>query len=316
MQESRTSAYSTLRVKPCSGALGAEVEGLDASRPMDEETVAEVQRAFADHLILFFRDQTLTLSTFEAFAAQIGPLTRSDYGIPAPDGATYAGRVVRPADAPRDERNFGDFWHMDQSIRACPNSAFALYSAEAPPYGGDTMFANMYLAYEALSPGLRAMCDQLIVMHSQSGVYGKDGLGGPGDMKPLPDVKRIYLSPEEVRARLATEIEHPLVIRNRETGRKSLYHTGAYCVRFKDMTEAESRPLLNFLDQHAKRPEFTVRMRWWSGSLALICNTHARHYAVQDYAGHRREMYRVEIAGSEPIGPANVHRFTMAPSSS
>jgi taurine dioxygenase len=297
-------AFRTIRVSPTSGALGAEITGADLSRPLAPDMLDEIKAAFEDHLVLFFRDQHLSLPAFEAFAAQFGPLERTDYGNPLVDGAAFADRIVRAAEVEPGERNFGDFWHIDQTIRACPNQAFALYAVDCPPYGGDTMFANMYLAYEALSPGMRAMCDQLIVMHSQSGVYGKDGLGGPGDRKALPDVKRVNLAPGEIRRRLATEIEHPLVIRHPRTGRRSLYHSGAYCVRFKDMTEEESRPLLDYLDQHAKRLEFTTRFRWSPGSLALISNTHLRHYAVQDYAGFRRELLRVEIAGPAPEGPA------------
>jgi taurine dioxygenase len=302
--------YRRIRVSPTSGALGAEIDGVDLSRPLEPDVVGEISKAFADHVVLFFRDQSLSVSEFEACVAQFGPLERTDYGNPPAEGAKFADRIIRPAEAKWGERNFGDFWHSDQSIRPQPNVAFALYSVEAPSHGGDTLFANMQRAYEALSPGMRALADGLIVMHSQSGVYGKDGLGGAPDQKVLPDVKRIHLTPEEIRRRLATEIEHPLVVRHPSTGRKSLYHTGLYCVRFKDMTEEESRPLLNYLNSHAARPEFTTRFRWSAGSLALIDNIRARHYAVQDYAGQRREMLRVEIGGPAPTGPAIETRMT------
>jgi alpha-ketoglutarate-dependent taurine dioxygenase len=305
--------YERLIVKPIAGALGAEVEGVDLAR-LDEPAFAEIGRAFNEHLVLFFRNQKLTEQQFEAFGARFGKLSITYYVDPIP-GSKYVHRIERSAEAKWGERNFGDNWHIDQSIRERPNAIFALYSVDCPPYGGDTMFTNLYLAYEALSPGMRALCDTLTVMHSSRGLYGADGRGGLGVKKPMP-VGKFNITPEQVRTQLAAETEHPLVIRHPVTRRKVLYVTGPYCVRFKDMTEEESLPLITFLHQHAVRPEFTCRFRWSQGAVALMDNRCAQHFAVQDYSGFRREMLRLEVEGERPIGPANEHLLAGAATSS
>jgi taurine dioxygenase len=294
--------YQRLVVKPISGALGAEVEGVDLGQ-LDELAFTEIKRAFADHLVLFFRDQRLTQQQFESFGARFGQLSITYYVEPI-EGSKYLQRLVRAADAKWGERNFGDNWHADQTVRERPNAIFALYSIDCPPYGGDTLFNNLYLAYETLSPGMRALCDRLTVMHSSRGLYGADGRGGPGAKKAMP-VDKFNITPEQMRAQLAAETEHPLVVRHPVTKRKLLFVTGPYCVRFKDMTEEESMPLINFLHQHAVRPEFTCRFHWSKGAVALMDNRCVQHFAVQDYAGFRREMLRWEVEGEKPVGPAN-----------
>jgi taurine dioxygenase len=296
------STYERLSVTPICGALGAEVHGVDLGR-LDEASFAEIERAFADHLVLFFRDQNLTQQQFEAFGARFGQLSITYYVDPI-EGSKFLQRLVRPADAKWGDRNFGDNWHADQTVRECPNAIFALYSIECPPYGGDTMFTNLYSAYEGLSPGMRSLCDRLIVMHSSRGLYGADGRGGAGVKKPMP-VDKFSITPEQMRIQLAAETEHPLVIRHPVTKRKLLFVTGPYCVRFKDMTEEESQPLISYLHQHAVRPEFTCRFRWSKGAVALMDNRCTQHFAVQDYAGFRREMLRLEVEGARPVGPAS-----------
>lgn len=303
--------YERLIVKPMGGALGAEVSGVDLGN-LDAVTFAEISRAFADHLVLFFRDQQLTERQFEDFGSRFGQLSITYYVDPVP-GSKFVHRLVRAADAKWSDRNFGDNWHIDQSIRERPNSIFALYSLDVPPYGGDTMFTNLYLAYEKLSPGMRALCDTLTVMHSSRGLYGADGQGGHGVRKPMP-VDKFNITPEQMRAQLAAETEHPLVVRHPVTQRKLLYVTGPYCVRFKDMTEEESMPLIAFLHQHAVRPEFTCRFRWSSGAVALMDNRCSQHFAVQDYSGFRREMLRLEVEGARPSGPANEQQVLSAAS--
>jgi taurine dioxygenase len=302
-------SYTRISVKPVAGALGAEVEGVDLKR-LDAETFAEIERAFADHLCLFFRDQALTSADFEAFGERFGTLSITYY-VPPMAGTRSTQHFLREADAKWGDRNFGDNWHSDQSVREAPNSIFALYSVDCPPYGGDTMFANLYLAYETLSPGLQAICDQLIVMHSSRGLYGPDGTGGRGFRKPI-NRAAFTLTDEQLRDQLAKETEHPLVVRHPVTGRKLLYLTGPYCIRFKDMTEDESAPLIDYLYRHAQRPEFTTRLRWRKGTVSLMDNRCMLHFAVQDYAGFRREMYRIEIEGARPIGPANERQFAAA----
>jgi taurine dioxygenase len=301
----RTDDYRRITVQPLSGALGAEIEGVDITA-MDDDSFAEVRRAFAENLVIFFRDQNLTLKSHEAFMARFGKMTLTYYVKPI-DGSDYVARLLRHADAPVGGRNFGDHWHSDQAIRERPPGCFSLYSVDCPPYGGDTMFSNSYLAWDHLSDGLKAMCEQLTVVFSSRVAYGGDGQGGGRGAKPLAlagTENTFKISPEEMQAQMAREMEHPLVCIHPDTGRKYLFTTQNYSLRFKGWTEEESRPLLNFLHRHMERAEFTVRFRWSRGALALIDNRCCHHLAVNDYAGFRREMWRVEVEGNVPYGPA------------
>jgi taurine dioxygenase len=207
---------------------------------------------------------------------------------------------------PVGERNFGDMWHMDQTVRPMPTTGFMLYSLLCPRFGGDTGFASMYAAYDSLSEGMKTLCDSLVVVHSPSGVYGSDGSGANGK-RPfmLPGADKAYtITPDQVVSYMRQETEHPLVRVHPETGRKLLMITG-YCTRFRGMTEPESRPLLDYLVRHVVNETFTCRFRWRQGSLAIIDNRCLQHIAYQDYAGQRREMLRVEFAAAEaPYGPA------------
>ena len=293
--------YEHIVVKPITGALGAEIEGVDLSKPLAPPVLDEIKRAFSDHLCIFFRDQDLDVESFGAFGSNFGELGITSYVDPV-HGATKVHRIVREASATWDDRNFGDSWHIDQTTRPNPNPIFGLYSVEVPEYGGDTMFANLYMAYEKLSPALQKICDQLYVMHSASGLYGADGMGGPGLKKPMS--AGFHLSEEEKRAYLMREQRHPLVIRHPVTGRKSLYTAGAYCKRFDGMTEDESMPLIDYLYRHAGKPEFTCRFHWTKGAVAIMDNRSAMHFAVQDYSGVRREMLRLEVAGEDVIAAA------------
>jgi taurine dioxygenase len=305
----RAGEYQRITVKPVAGALGAEVEGADLGA-LDDQTFAEIQRAFADHLCLFFRDQRLDVASFGAFGERFGKLSITYYVAPV-EGSSAVHKVVREADAKWGDRNFGDNWHIDQSVREKPNSIFSLYSVQVPPYGGDTMFANLYMAYDTLSPGLQTLCDRLVVVHSSSGLYGREGRGGFGVKKPMP-VSAFNISEEQIRAQMAKETEHPLVTYHPVTKKKVLYITGPYCIRFKDMTEEESKPLIDYLYQHASRPEFTCRFRWTPGAVALMDNRCLLHFAVQDYAGYRREMLRLEVEGDAPLGPVSERRLAQA----
>jgi taurine dioxygenase len=301
--------YKRIQVAPITGAMGAEITGVDLNS-FDDETFQEIKRAFADHLCVFFRDQKLDAKSFGAFGQRFGELSITSYVDPV-EGSDKVHTITREATAQWGERNFGDNWHIDQSIREEPNSIFALYSLEIPPYGGDTMFANLYMAYDNLSPGMQELCDRLIVMHSPSGLYGREGNGGLGVKKPMP-VSKFSIDEEGVRKHLAIEMEHPLVIVHPVTKKKALYITGPYCIRFKDMTEEESKPLIDFLYSHAQRVEFTMRFRWTVGAVALMDNRCSLHNAVQDYVGYRRSMLRLEVNGEKPVGPANTREFAHA----
>lgn len=282
-----------------SGTIGAEIAGVDLSRALDDETFAEVHAAFLAHHVLFFRDQQLDPHSLAAFAERFGALTLAPQSVPIPEHP-FVSRIRREADISSTERNIGDRWHSDQSPRERPNLGFALYCVEAPDHGGDTMFANMQIAYDSLSSGMKALCGSLTVVHSASGIYGDRG------GRPLfhAGVKEDEGALQRTLAILEQETEHPLVRVCPETGRRCLYLVGDYAIRFKDMTVEESAPLLGFLQAHATRPEFTCRFRWRKGSLALLDNRCTQHYALNDYSGFAREMLRVEMDGERPLSIA------------
>jgi taurine dioxygenase len=293
--------YKRIAVKPISGVLGAEVEGPDLAR-LDEETFAEIAQAFADHSVLAFKGQTLTPADIEAFGSRFGQLSITSYVPPLP-GTTYIQHFLREASAKWGERNFGDNWHADQTVRERPNIIAGLYSVESPAQGGDTMFTSLYAAYDTLSPKLQEVCEQLTLMHSARGLYGNDGKGGRG-VKKAVDRPKFTLTDEQLSEHLATETPHPLIVAHPVTGRKILFISGPYAVRFDGMTEDESQPLIQYLYQHAQRPEFAMRWRWQPGQLVMWDNFACMHFGVQDYAGMRREMWRFEVEGSVPMAPA------------
>ena len=292
-------SYQRIAVKPIAGALGAEIQGANL-KALDDETFAEIRRAFADHSVIFFKEQDLTAADFEAFGSRFGQLSITSYVPPLP-GTTYIQHFLREASHKWGDRNFGDNWHADQTIREAPNTISALLSVESPPQGGDTMFASLYAAFERLSPALQDLCERLTLMHSATGLYGTDGTGGRGIKKPI-DRPKFTLTDEQVREHLSKETPHPLIVVHPVTGRKILYISGPYAVRFDGMTEDESQPLIQYLYQHAQKPEFAMRWRWEKGQVAVWDNWACLHFGVQDYAGMRREMYRFEVEGVVPQG--------------
>ncbi|HXC39996.1 MAG TPA: TauD/TfdA family dioxygenase [Burkholderiales bacterium] len=296
--------YSRIKVEPTSGHLGAEVTGVDLSKPLDAATLAEIKAAWYDNLVLFFRDQKITPPIIESLAHHFGKPTITSYTNPVP-GFKFAHALVREASAPMGAKNFGDMWHMDQTVRPIPTGAFLLYSVDCPPYGGDTGFASMYAAYEGLSEGMQKLCETLVAVHSPSGLYGDGkGTGGKRPFRLEGTDKAYTISDEQISTYLRQETEHPLVAVHPVTGRKLLMITG-YVIRFRGMTEMESQPIIDYLMRHANKPDYTTRLRWRQGTLALLDNRCLQHIAYQDYTGHRREMLRCECMADEaPFGPA------------
>ncbi|MBO6784812.1 MAG: TauD/TfdA family dioxygenase [Alphaproteobacteria bacterium] len=274
----------TITVRPVTTALGAEIEGVDLSGPLDAETVQALRQALLDHLVIFFRDQDLTADQYLAFAHAIGEPMEYPFvkGLP---GASLITPVVKEAD---EETNFGGVWHSDTAYLDEPPMATMLLARETPPYGGDTMFANQQLAYERLSDGLRDILDGLTAINSS---VRADGIRTRVD-KDVPVLEDGNSS--------GYEAEHPVVRTHPESGRKSLYVNRGHTVNFVGMTEEESLPILNYLFEHQIRDEFTCRFRWRPGSLALWDNRSALHYPLNDYHGHRREMHRITLRGDKP----------------
>jgi taurine dioxygenase len=281
--------FRTFKVDLLCGAGGAEISGLDASKPLGAEVVADLRRALAEHCAIFLRDQALTPEQQKAFARHFGPLAQTPFIKPL-EGHPEMMRIVREPDETK-KQNFGGRWHTDMTFSPEPVMGTCLYARESPAVGGDTIWTNQMLAFEALSPGLQRTLEGLRVMHSAKRSYGPQGTYADDDLKSM----RIQASEEALK-----EQAHPCIRTHPETGRKILFVNWVYSIRFEGMTEEESAPLLDYLNRHSQRPEFQIRFRWRKGSLALWDNRSTQHIAVNDYPGYRRVMDRVTIAGDKP----------------
>ena len=276
--------YRHIEVKPIAGALGAEIAGVDMARDLDDEVVAEVRHALLDHLVIFLRNQKATPQQHLAFARRFG----QPIEYPQLKGLPEAPMITPVVKLEHERHNFGGIWHSDTTYLVEPPMGSMLLAREVPPYGGDTMFANQYLAFEALSDGLRKTLDGLVGVSSSA----------------KADVSRTREDALKQAGAGATpktlQAEHPIVRTHPETGRKALYTSDAHTACIKGWTEAESLPLLRFLWQHQVRPEFTCRFRWATGSLAFWDNRCAMHNPINDYHGFRRVMHRITLAGDKP----------------
>lgn len=273
-------SYRHIEVTPIAGALGAEVSGVDLSGELADDVVAEIRRAWLDHLVIFFRDQDMTPAQQAAMARKFGEPVEYPFVQGLPDFP-----FITPIAKLEDEKvNFGGLWHTDTTYQDVPPMATLLYARELPPFGGDTMFANCYLAYETLSDGLKATLAPLIgVNTSHKGRVVETRAARIADAPNQPNVARIA--------------EHPVVRVHPETGRKSLYVSFAHTTHFKGWTEAESKPLLDYLFAHQTVPEFTCRFRWSDGAVALWDNRCALHNPINDYHGYKRVLHRITFAG-------------------
>jgi taurine dioxygenase len=233
--------------------------------------------------VIFFRDQHLTPEQHLAFAQRFGGVDVNRFFTAVPGYPMIAEVRKEPA----QRQNIGNGWHTDHSYDLAPAMGSMLYAREVPTTGGDTLFASMYAAYDALSDGLKATLDGLKAFHSSRHVFGAAADARRGDLRG-----RIG------NAELATQdAVHPVVIGHPETGRKALFVNPGFTLRFDGWTDEESRPLLDYLYRHAVRPEFTIRFHWREGSLAFWDNRSTWHFAVNDYHGERRLLHRITIAG-------------------
>jgi taurine dioxygenase len=277
-------AATALEIRRLAGAIGAEIGGVDLARPLDEATVAAIRVAWLEHLVIVFRDQALPPERFLALAHRFGEPV--DY--PFVEGIDGFPEIIPVVKLEHETVNFGGIWHSDTAYLERPPMGTMLVAREVPPYGGDTLFANQYLAYETLSAGMQRLLDGLVAVNSSA----KADVTRTREDR-MREAKRADARPEYVA-------EHPAVRTHPETGRKALYVNVAHTVRFKDMREEESAPILRFLFAHQVRPEFTCRFAWRPGSIAFWDNRCAQHNPVNDYHGHRRAMHRVTLAGDRP----------------
>ncbi len=271
-----------ITLKRIAGALGAEVDGVNLSKPLDPGLAAELRRAWLEHLVLFLREQPLTSGQYLTFAQCFG--TPTDY--PLLKGIDGFPKIIEVKKLEHERVNFGGLWHSDTTYLDAPPMASMLLARETPPRGGDTLFANMYLAWDALSERMQRMLRERKAVNSSvkadASKTREDRVRADG--RPAPEFTA----------------EHPVARTHPETGRTALYVNAGHTVRFAGMTKEESQPLLDYLFQHQVRPEFTCRFAWRPGSIALWDNRCTQHNPVNDYHGYRRVMHRITLAGDVP----------------
>jgi len=282
MDNSVNQKFFHIDVHPVSGALGAEITGVDISLPLDAEVVSEIRKALLNHLVIFFQNQVITPQQQLNFAEQFGlPIE-----YPQLKGLPECPLVTEVIKLEHETMNFGGVWHSDTTYLQQPPMASMLYAIEIPPYGGDTLFSNQYMAYETLSDGLKKTLSELVAVNTSS--------------KPEVSMTREDRMREAGMELNILSASHPVVRTHPETVSKALYVNKAHTTHFKDWTELESKSLLEFLFHHQVRTEFTCRFSWEKNSLAFWDNRCVQHNPVNDYQGFRRIMHRVTIAGDKP----------------
>jgi taurine dioxygenase len=273
---------NTIRVEPLTGALGSEIHGINLAAPMGEAEIGLIRETLADRGVVFFRDQSITPEQHIAFASRFAPINVNRFFAHAKGYPEIA--EVRKE--PGQKKNIGGGWHTDHSYDQVPAMGSILLARELPPAGGDTLFASMSAAYDALSDGLKTSLNGMHAVHSSRHVFGTS-------------VKREQQEDGRLRnAELAIQdAVHPVVIRHPDSGRHVLYVNPGFTLRFEGWTDEESRPLLDYLYRHAARPEFQCRFRWREGSVAFWDNRLTWHYAANDYQGERRLLHRITLEG-------------------
>jgi len=271
----------SLQIRRTSGALGAELSGVDLSREQPDETIAQIRQALVEHQVIFFRDQDLTPAQQVAFGARFGPLNIHPYVA----GMAGQPEVMEIIKEPSDKINFGGGWHSDMSFLETPAIGSILYAVELPEWGGDTLFASQAAAFEALSPGLQKTLEVLNGVHSASREYSAQGHSAQ---------KRGAMQVAEADGYVG-EYVHPMVLVHPETGRKALYVNPAFTLRIDGWKTRESKALLDYLFEHCRYEAFTTRFQWAKGSIAFWDNRSVWHFALNDYPGQRRHMRRVTV---------------------
>jgi taurine dioxygenase len=275
--------FDTIQINEISPALGAEVSAVDLSKSLDQITVQEIRRALLLYRVIFFRDQEISPKQHIAFARQFGepvdyPMVEGIKNYP------YIVPVLKRAD---EKFNFGGIWHSDTSYLVKPPMGAILVARKLPIKGGDTLFANMVLAYEALSKPMKKMLDSLVAINSSAkSEVSKSRIDRQKDMNSVP------------KPLIA---EHPLIRKHPETDEKSLYINIGHTIAIRGMTNEESKPLLKFLFNHQRQEEFCCRFQWRPGSIAFWDNRSTQHYPLNDYHGQERLMHRITLAGDIPV---------------
>jgi taurine dioxygenase len=291
--------YRYIEAVPLAAAMGAEIRGVDLAK-LEDAQFLEIEEALFRHGMVFFRNQELTHTEHAAFSLRFGPFAEDAYtkGVP---GHPDVHPLVKEADD-RSKMVFGEGWHTDSPFLPQPPAITALRSVQVPPFGGDTIWCSSALAYASLSPAYQQMIAGLRTHFSLANV-----LRSAQDAVELRDnpIGRLAASknaaelPEDLQRKIRGSF-HPMVRTHPRTGQRALYADGAYAIGIEGMTPAESAPILEYLAQFLTQAAFSCRLRWEPHMLAIWDNRLCVHQAFNDYAGHRRELYRTTVAGEVP----------------
>ena len=277
-----------MKITKTSAAVGVEIAGIDL-RELSDGELSGVKQALAEHGVVFFRDQHLAPEEQLAFAEQMGEINVNRF-FKAVEGHPQIAEVLKE---PEQRANIGGGWHTDHSYDLEPAMGSMLYALEVPPTGGDTLFAGMAAAYDALSDGFKKTIAGLSAVHSSRHVFGEKAVYSQG------------VSGRIGNAEAATQdAVHPVVIAHPVTRRPLLYVNPGFTVKIDGWSRAESKALLDFLYAHASRPEFQMRFQWKPGSMAMWDNRATWHFALNDYHGHRRYLHRITLEGG-PLAAAH-----------
>lgn len=272
-------------VHPLTPAIGAEITGLDLSVAIGEPTITSLRKTWLERRVLCFRSQALSPEQQLAFTRQFGEIEKYPF-LPGIDGYPLIAPVLKLA---HETVNFGGLWHSDTTYMDAPAAGATLYAVEIPPLGGDTIFANMVMAYDTLAEPIKQQIRDLRAINSSA----------KADVTKTRE-DRIKAAGESVERQEFVSI-HPVVRTHPETGEKILYVNEGHAVRFDGWSEEASRPLLELLYQHQRKPEFQCRFRWSVGALVMWDNRSCQHYPVNDYHGYRRLLHRISLRGDRPF---------------
>ena len=275
--------YSTINVKPLSGNIGEEIDGVNLKK-ITKKQFKEIKIVFGKYGVIFFRNQNLSPEEEIIFAELWGEININRFftnleGYP---------KIALVSKEPDQKKNIGGAWHTDHTYDLEPAMGSILFAHQVPKKGGDTLFSSMYAAYETLSDGLKDTLKNMYGRHSSRHVFGTSRAERNDDT-----VGRIINSDKAKQDAI-----HPVVITHPQTGKKALFVNPTFTLGFDGWSDEESKPLLNYLYSHATKPEFTCRFKWEEGSIAFWDNRSTWHLAVNDYHGQRRLMHRITINGT------------------
>ena len=278
--------YRKIAVARRSPHLGAWVSGVDLSVPLDDATVAEIRGALLEFHVLFFRSQPISGERQLALAARFGEI-EAPHPVFDRDARDARLTIIESKGRAHDNEHY---WHTDVTYQKAPSMGSLLAAKKIPESGGDTLFASMYAAYEALSPPLQRLCEELTAQHSFERGWGATFRLLEGGEDRLHELKKIF-----------PLMTHPVLRTHPETGRTALYVNEYYTSRINELSEAESEAMLKLLHHHAQLPDFQLRHSWRVDDLAFWDNRCTQHYAAHDYGAAHRVMNRVTLVGDRPF---------------